>query len=125
LVGFFSDEATWAFAKSSVHIFGAATVAGRLPIPAESARASVFRPKTVRPTRPGHSEGATKAENHHRGKLFGNTADCACATTRQMAKGGGKDKARKRHDRAEAHRAKLAAKEQRRAAKGSKKKDAP
>jgi hypothetical protein len=42
-----------------------------------------------------------------------------------MGKGGGKDKARKRYDREEAHRAKLAAKEQRRAAKGSKKKDAP
>lgn len=32
-----------------------------------------------------------------------------------MAKGGGKDKARKRHDREDVHRAKLAAKEQRRA----------
>jgi hypothetical protein len=42
-----------------------------------------------------------------------------------MAKGGGKDKARKRHDREEAHRAKLAAKEQRRAAKASMKKDPP
>jgi len=57
--------------------------------------------------------------------MSGNTTQCACAKTRQMGKGGGKDKARKRHDREEAHRTKLAAKEQRRTAKGSKKKDTP
>jgi hypothetical protein len=55
----------------------------------------------------------------------GDIAPSACAKTGQMAKGGGKDKARKRHDREEAHRAKLAAKEQRRVTKGSKMKDAP
>jgi hypothetical protein len=42
-----------------------------------------------------------------------------------MGKGGGKDKARRRHDREEVRRAKLAAKELRRTAKTSKKKDTP
>ena len=54
----------------------------------------------------------------------GDMAPSACAKTGQMAKGGDKDKARKRHDREQLHRAKLAAKEQRHAAKGPKKKDA-
>ena len=68
---------------------------------------------------------AHEAENQHRDKLLGNAAHCPYAKSGQMAKGGGKDKARKRHDREEAHRAKLAAKEQRRAAKASMKKDPP
>jgi len=88
---------------------------GIQPVPA------FCRPKTEQ-LRPGLS-GRYEAENHLRDKLLGNTADCACAKTGHVAKGGGKDKARKRHDREEARRAKLSAKEQRRSAKGSKKKD--